>query len=233
MFDVTSQAAPEVVDGFTAKDIAQLGSATLHEAAGRLGALPAAIHPMTPSPACAGQAVTVACPPADNLWLHRAVYECEPGSVLVADVCGAYEWGYWGEVLSCAAAERGIAGVVINGCVRDIMRLAEVGIPVFARGSAIRGTDKHPDGTGAINADLVVGDVVVHAGDWVIGDEDGLVVIPQDDLATVVAAGKSRTEKEAVLIEQLRNGKRTLDLYGLPSLDPAARSPRRGSEQPQ
>lgn len=217
MFDARSQAASEVVDGFTVRDVAQLGSATLHEAAGRVGALPAAIQAMTPSPGCAGQAVTVACPPADNLWLHRAVYECAPGAVLVADVCGAYEWGYWGEILSCAAAERGIAGVVINGCVRDVMRLAEVGIPVFARGSAIRGTDKHADGTGAINADLVVGDVIVHAGDWVIGDEDGLVVIPRADLAAVVAAGKSRTEKEASLIQQLRRGKRTLDLYGLPS----------------
>lgn len=120
MFDARQQAPPEVVDGFTVKDVAQFGSATLHEAAGRIGALPAAIRAMTPSSACAGPAVTVACPPADNLWLHRAVYRCDPGAVLLADVTGAYEWGYWGEVLSCAAAERRIAGVVINGCVRDI-----------------------------------------------------------------------------------------------------------------
>lgn len=216
MFDVSSQAASEVIDGFTVRDIAQLGSATLHEAAGRLGALPAAIDAMTPF-SCAGPAVTVACPPADNLWLHRAVYECTPGAVLVADVSGAYEWGYWGEVLSCAAAARGIAGVVINGCVRDVLALAEVGVPVFARGSAIRGTDKHPDGTGTINADLVVGEIIVHPGDWVIGDDDGVVVIPRADLATVVAAGKSRVEKEAQFMDELRSGKRTLDLYGLPS----------------
>jgi 4-hydroxy-4-methyl-2-oxoglutarate aldolase len=217
VFDVTSQAAPEVVDGFAVKDIAHLGSATLHEAAGRRGALPAAIRAMTPSPACAGPAVTVFCPPADNLWLHRAVYECAPGAVLVADVSGAYEWGYWGEVLSCAAAERGIAGVVINGCVRDLLRLAEAGIPVFARGPAIRGTDKHPDGAGAINADLAVGQIVVHPGDWVIGDEDGVVVIPRADLAAVAAAARSRAEKEAEFMDQLRSGKRTLDLYGFPS----------------
>ena len=217
MFDVTPQLAPEVIDGFKVKDVAQLGSATLHEAAGRRGALPAAIRAMTPSPGCAGPAVTVFCPPADNLWLHRAVYQCAVGTVLVADVSGAYEWGYWGEVLSCAAAERGIIGVVINGCVRDVMRLAEVGIPVFARGSAIRGTAKHPDGAGAINADLAVGQVIVHAGDWVIGDEDGVVVIPRADFPAVVAAGNERAEKEAELMQQLRRGKRTLDLYGLPS----------------
>lgn len=217
VFNVTPQAAPETIDGFTVKEIAQLGSATLHEAAGRLGALPAAIRPMTPFPECAGPAVTVACPPADNLWLHRAVYECQPGAVLVADVSGAYDWGYWGEILSCAAAARGITAVVINGCVRDVVRLAEVGIPVFARGSAIRGTAKHPDGVGAINANLVVGEILVHPGDWVVGDGDGVVVIAKHDLATVVAAGKSRIENEADLIRQLQVGKRTLDLYGLPS----------------
>jgi 4-hydroxy-4-methyl-2-oxoglutarate aldolase len=217
VFDVTPQPAPEVIDGFRVKDVAQLGSATLHEAAGRCGALPAAIRAMTPSPACAGPAVTVFCPPADNLWLHRGVYQCPPGAVLVADVSGAYEWGYWGEILSCAAAERGISGVVINGCVRDVQRLAEVGIPVFARGPAIRGTNKHADGAGAIDADLAVGQIVVHPGDWVVGDEDGVVVIPRADFAAVVDAGRDRAEKEAELMQQLRRGKRTLDLYGLPS----------------
>lgn len=213
MFDMTSDASPDVIDGFSAKDIATLGSATLHEAADRIGALPAAIHAMTPLPAFAGPVVTVACPPADNLWLHRAVYECGPGDVLVADVSGAYEWGYWGEILSCAAKVRGIAGVVINGCVRDIARLAEVGVPIFARGSAIRGTVKHSDSAGAINADLVVGEIVVRPGDWLVGDEDGVVAIPQADLSTVVAAGQLRVEKEAHLMQQLRDGKRTLDLY--------------------
>jgi 4-hydroxy-4-methyl-2-oxoglutarate aldolase len=217
VFDVTTRLAPEVVDGFSVKEVAQLGSATLHEALGQRGALPAAIHAMTPSLACAGPAVTVFCPPADNLWLHRAVYQCPIGAVLVADVSGAYEWGYWGEILSCAAAQRGIGGFVINGCVRDVVRLTEVGVPVFARGAAIRGTGKHADGHGAINADLCVGHTIVHAGDWVVGDDDGVVVIPRADFAAAFSAGKGRAEKEADLMQQLREGKRTLDLYGLPS----------------
>src|SRR5258708_2871129 len=125
------------------------------EAAGRIGAIPAAIRPMTPVHSVAGPAVTVFGPPGDNLWLHRSIYECKPGDVVVACVGGAYEWGYWGEVLTRAALECGIAGVVIDGCVRDVDRLAEIGLPVFARGSAIRGTSKHTDGAGMINSELV------------------------------------------------------------------------------
>ncbi|WP_345638230.1 RraA family protein [Rugosimonospora acidiphila] len=214
---MTSGARREVVAGVSVEEVAALGSATLHEAGGRIGALPAAIRPMTPSPSFAGPAVTVLGPPADNLWLHRAVYRCEPGDVLLANFGGAYEWGYWGEVLSRAAAERRIAAVVIDGCVRDLVRLGEVGLPVFARGSAIRGTVKHFDGVGAINGDLVVGEIVVRPGDWVVGDEDGVVVIPRDLMATVVTQAQQRVEKEARFMQELRDGKRTLDLYGFPA----------------
>jgi 4-hydroxy-4-methyl-2-oxoglutarate aldolase len=219
--DVTPAHLNVDLNGLSAADVAALGSATLHEAGGRIGAIPAAIRPVTSSPAFAGPAVTVAGPPGDNLWLHRGIYECKPGDVLVATVSGAYEWGYWGELLTCAAQERGIAGVVIDGCVRDLARLAELGFPVFARGTAIRGTMKASDGVGAINDGLVLGEIVVHPGDWVVGDHDGVVVIPRDRLTAVVAAGQERVRKEAHLMQQLRDGKRTLDLYDFPA-DPRA-----------
>lgn len=200
-----------------AGDIAALGSSTLYEAAGGSGALPAAIRPMTPAVSFAGPAVTVCGPPGDNLWLHRAVYECKPGDVLVAYVFGAYEWGYWGEVLSCAAVAQRLAAVVIDGCVRDIARLGQIGLPVFGRGSAIRGTAKHRDGVGSINEDLILGDVVVHPGDWVVGDQDGVVVVPRARLADVAQAARDRAAKEAQLIEALRVGRRTLDIYDFPA----------------
>jgi 4-hydroxy-4-methyl-2-oxoglutarate aldolase len=76
---------------------------------------------------------------------------------------------------------------------------------------------KHSDGVGAINQDLVVGEILVHPGDWVVGDEDGVVVIPRDRLAAVAAAGRLRVEREAELMQQLRDGKRTLDLYDFPA----------------
>jgi 4-hydroxy-4-methyl-2-oxoglutarate aldolase len=203
-------------DGATstaAAQIAALGSSALHEAAGQIGALPAAIRAITPAASVAGPAVTVCGPPGDNLWLHRAVYECKPGDVLIAYVGAAYEWGYWGEVLSCAALERRIAAVVIDGCVRDVARLAQLGLPVFGRGSAIRGTAKHRDGAGSINRELILGDVVVHPGDWVIGDEDGVVALPQSALNEITQAARRRVAKEAELIAALRTGKRTVDVY--------------------
>jgi 4-hydroxy-4-methyl-2-oxoglutarate aldolase len=216
MTDVSSRSRAGAVADVSTEEIAALGSATLHEAGGQIGAFPAAIRPMTPAPLFAGPAVTVSGPPGDNLWLHRAIYECKPGDVLVATIGGAYEWGYWGEILSCAAKAWGLAAVVIDGCVRDLARLVEIGLPVFARGSAIRGTAKHSDGVGAVNEDVVLGDVVVHPGDWVIGDEDGVVAIPVDQLVTVVSKSKERVQREAFLMSQLRDGKRTLDLYNFP-----------------
>jgi 4-hydroxy-4-methyl-2-oxoglutarate aldolase len=206
-----------LAEGMTVKELSRLGSSTLHEASGRIGAIPAAIHAMTNLPPFAGPAVTVCGPPGDNLWLHRAIYECQPGDVIIASVSGAYEWGYWGEILSSAALARGIAGVVIDGCVRDIVQLTEVGVPVFARGAAIRGTMKYSDGVGEINEDLVIGEIVIRPGDWVIGDEDGVVVLPRERLESVFVKARARAEQEADFIVELRRGKRTLDLYDFPS----------------
>jgi 4-hydroxy-4-methyl-2-oxoglutarate aldolase len=198
-------------------DIAAMGTSTLYEAAGQRGALPSAIRPMTRNCRFAGSAVTVSGPPGDNLWLHRGLYKCRPGDTLVATVGGAYEWGYWGEILSFAARELALAGVVIDGCVRDLAQIDEVGIPVFGRGASIRGTAKHADGVGAINDAIVLGNAVVNPGDWIVGDEDGLVVIPVGRAESVIERGKERLAKESIIMAALRVGKRTLDLYDLPA----------------
>lgn len=110
------------------------GSATLHEAAGQIGALSAAIKPIVKGMALSGPAFTVKCPPRDNLWLHRAIAKAGPGHVLVVDVGDHYEAGYWGEILTVAAQTRGIAGLVINGSVRDADRIEVLGWPVFPAG---------------------------------------------------------------------------------------------------
>lgn len=200
------------------EQLLHLGVATLHEAAGKIGCLPVQIRCMTPGLRLAGPALTVSGPPVDNLWLHRAVYECAPGDILVAVVGGVYDAGYWGEVLSWAAKMRGLGGVVIDGCVRDYDRLSEVGVPVFARGLCMRGTTKRADGDGSINAAITIGDVVVSPGDYIIGDADGVLALPADRIDEVIQLAIERERYEIEAIEALRSGATTLEIYGLPPL---------------
>lgn len=190
-----------------------LPSSTLHEAAGKIGALPSAIKPVHPSFRICGAAVTVQSPPADNLWLHRAIVAAQPGDVLVVHVGGHYEAGYWGEVMSQAARARGLAGLVIDGCVRDGAILERFGFPVFARGLCIRGTGKDFDARGWINAPTLFGDVTVQPGDLIVGDTDGVVAIPRARIDEVLAKARQREEDEARIIERLAAGENSLDIY--------------------
>lgn len=211
---------------------AEFGTSTIHEAAGKIGALPSAIRCLTPGLVLAGRAVTVTGPPADNLWLHRALYAADAGDVLVAEPGHHAEAGYWGEVLSHAAKTRNLAGVVIDGCARDSDRLPGIGLPVFGRGFCMRGTSKHGDGSGSINRPLALGDVIVHPGDVVLGDGDGVVVLPLDRLDEVIGSALARQNREAEIISALRAGARTLDLYQLPGQAPEACSSQSSASTP-
>jgi 4-hydroxy-4-methyl-2-oxoglutarate aldolase len=186
----------------------------LHEAAGQSGALPSAIKPVAREMHVCGLAVTVECAPYDNLWLHRSLYvELPESAVLVASVGGAYDAGYWGEILAHAALKRGVAGLVIDGCVRDSALLTEIGFPVFSRGLCIRGTTKQPS-SGGVNGTIEIGGVPIRAGDLVVGDADGVVVISTDQVEVVLDAASAREEKEAGILNRIHGGERTLDIYG-------------------
>jgi 4-hydroxy-4-methyl-2-oxoglutarate aldolase len=189
------------------------GTATLHEAGGKIGAIPAAIKPVAPSFTICGPAYPVRTPPGDNLWLHVALAEAPAGAVLIADCGGGYEYGYFGEVMAVAAKAAKLGGLVIDACVRDGGVLERVGFPIFARGLAIRGTGKDFGGNGTVNAPITIGGVTINPGDLVVGDTDGVVVIPQDKVSTVLSASKDREAKEAAVMERLRNGEKTLDIY--------------------
>lgn len=197
-----------------ARAAAYLPTATLHEAAGKTGALPSVIKPAAPGFHLAGSALTVHSPGGDNLWLHRALDVAQPGEVLVVHVSGAYEHGYWGEVMSTMAKAKKLAGLVIDGCVRDSALLAEIGFPVFSRGLCIRGTGKDFGATGWINHPLMIGNVTVRAGDLVVGDEDGVVVVPAARAASVVETAVRREAEEAAILRRLEAGESTLDVYG-------------------
>ncbi|TAM75682.1 RraA family protein [bacterium] len=196
------------------KTISSFSSATLHEAFGRRGAIPSAIKPVTHGMRIYGSAFTVLSPPQDNLMLHKAIYAAKRGDVLVVGVSGFYEAGYWGEVMSVAAMARQLAGLVIDGCIRDANEIAAMGFPTFARGTCIRGTSKY--GGGALQVPIVLGDVVANPGDLIVGDDDGVVVIPSGEAEALATAAGERIEYEADVMRRLRAGETTLAIFNLP-----------------
>jgi 4-hydroxy-4-methyl-2-oxoglutarate aldolase len=199
----------------------KLSSASLHEAAGKIGALPAALKPIDASMHVVGPAFPVTSPPGDNLWLHRAIYAASPADVLVVDVGDGLEYGYWGEVMTVAAQARGIAGLVITGGVRDARQLAARSFPTFAATICIRGTGKDVNGHGQIGGTVYIGDVTVHRGDLVVGDGDGVVVVPAGDTAAAVEEAHRRDRAEQRIFSRLDAGESTIDIYGLPQGDPS------------
>jgi 4-hydroxy-4-methyl-2-oxoglutarate aldolase len=191
--------------------LARLGAATLGESGGR--AMRARIHPVWPGAAVVGPAVPVRCAPGDNLAIHVATATAPAGSVLVVAIEGQPELGHWGEVLTTQAQARGIAGLVIDGGVRDVAALRRLGFPVFATMLALRGAQKVAEGS--VGEPVEVGDVAVEAGDVIVGDGDGVTVVPGARLAEVLAAGADREAKEAAMFDQLRAGATTLELLNL------------------
>ena len=190
-----------------------LSSATLHEAAGRIGALPAVIKPLASGVKLCGRAFPVSTEAGDNLWLHRAIYAAAPGDVLVVEVSPGEEYGYWGEIMAFAAQQQGLAGLVIAGGVRDSQRLLEMRFAVFAATVCIRGTGKRLEAKGSIAEPVRIGAVTIGRGDLVLGDADGVVVIPRSQAAAAVEKSLQREAHEQQLLAQLRAGKRSIDIY--------------------
>lgn len=198
-----------------AAELLRHGAATL----GECGAhpLPSRIRPVWPGAALAGPALPVRCTPGDNLAIHVAVASAGPGTVLAVDVGDEPERGYWGEVLTTAARARGLAGLVIDGGVRDTEALGAHRFPVFAAGVALPGTTKRRPGS--VGRAVAVAGVTVGPGDWIVGDADGVVVIPAEARDDVLAAARARVARELGLFGALRGGASTLELLDLdPSL---------------
>lgn len=192
-----------------------LAAATLHEAYGQRGALDLAIRPMAPGLKVCGPAFTIRCQSADNLTLHVAVAHADAGDILVADVGDFTDAGHWGEILTAAATSRRIAGLVINGGVRDVAALVTWGFPVFARGISMKATTKRI--RGLINHPVICGGVEIHPGDLIVGDEDGVVAVARKDVSDVIRLARERETRETGLMERLRQGELTLDLLNLRS----------------
>ncbi|MFK0113587.1 RraA family protein [Streptomyces sp. NPDC091217] len=185
-------------------------SATLSEASGLSIALSPEIRTLWAGARLCGPAFTVQGAGGDNLALHHAVLQAPSGSVLVADLGGA-RFGHWGEILTVAAQARGIAGLLIDGGVRDAAETEALGFPVFSRNNAIHGTRK--DFRGVFGQPVGVGGITVHTGDLIVGDIDGVAALPADDIERILDRADARVAHENELMEQLRGGHSTLDLY--------------------
>lgn len=209
MSDVDST---DVSDSWDTAEFISLGTATLYEASGEECYLPCSLRPVWPGAKVAGRALPVRTAAADNLPLHLALTAAHPGDVLVSASQGE-PCGYWGEVLTVAAQQRGVAGLVIDGGVRDTERLADLRFPAFSSSIAVRTTGKNDPGT--VGETVVIGGVSVHAGDLVVADADGIVVISAARVSEVLAAARQRQQKEAAYLDRIRHGALTVDLYSL------------------
>lgn len=190
----------------------RLSAASLHEAAGRIGALPSRIRPLDLSMRLCGPAYPVRCGAGSNIALHHAVCRASQGDVLVVET-GDVEFGYWGEILNVAAEQKGLSGLVIAGGVRDASILRAMRMPVFAETVCVRGTGKRVRDC-ALGEDISIGDVRVQRGDLVFGDADGVVIVPGDVAQVAIAASIVRDEKEARHKERIKSGATTIEIYG-------------------
>lgn len=179
----------------------------------RLGIMDAAIHPLVRGRAFCGPALTVEEVEGGNLMSHVALEFLQPGDVLVIDAKGVITRSCWGGLQTFMAKERGAAGIVIYGAVRDYQDIVTYGIPVFALGVCPGGPLK--GWTGNVNYPISCGGVVVQAGDIVVGDDDGVVVVPQDLAKRVVQLCEQRASMEQDWFQQVKQGKSTLDVVGL------------------
>lgn len=168
----------------------------------RMFAMNSEIRPYHPRPNIVGHALTIHCPSGDNLVLQKAIEMVEPGDILVINA-GGKDQAPVGEIVVSNCIRRGVAGLVIDGSIRDSDILPSLSIPVFAKGVTHRGCYK--DGPGEINVTIACGDAVVRPGDLVVGDNDGVVIVPFEEAEGLLPKLKKMVEKEELLLEQIRN----------------------------
>ena len=189
------------------------GVATVHEAQHKTGLLAPYVRPLYPAARVSGSAVTVLCGAGDNLMLHAALAVVQKGDVLVVAPDSESTHGMFGDLLAESCRALGVAGLVIDAGVRDAAEITVLGLPVWSKAISAQGTGKLV--AGSVNVPVTCAGALVHPGDVVVGDADGVVIVPRDAAAAVAAAAEARLAQEEQTRARIRAGELGLDIYVL------------------
>ena len=195
------------------RQLGEMGVATVHEAQGRSGLMKPYMRPVYAAARVAGTALTVYCPPGDNMMIHAALSVCAPGDVLVVAPFADCTDGYFGDLLAESCKAHGVQGLVIDAGVRDTADLTTMNFPVWSKAIHSQGTVKASPGS--VNVDVVCAGALVRPGDAVIGDNDGVVIVPRERVDEVCQLSQERIAKEKASRERLRSGELGFDFYGM------------------
>ena len=197
----------------TIKTLGEQGTATVHEAQGRIGLLASYMRPIYNTAKMAGPAVTVSCQAGDNLMIHAAVEVCQPGDVLVVTTKSPSTDGMFGELIATSLIARGVKGLIIDAGVRDVADLTAMEFPVWSKAIHAHGTVKATPGS--VNVPVVCAGETIYPGDVIVADVDGVVVVRRQDAEKVAKLGQDRLDKEASSRAKLKAGELSLDFNKL------------------